>query len=364
MRRPFKILVLTLVVLFGVGEAYVAYLLWGGVAMPVLEVDKTEVDFGTLPANLKMTREVHITNRGRAPLVIHKVQTGCGCSEVLLSEDVVDPGKSTALEITLKGDGSITKAVAIYISSNDPQRPICKLLAKSNSITESFIEPKELDFGRIDRTSQLPSSRSFRLFLRQERGVDVDLSHLSVKADEPYIRIDDSKPVEGDMKEIRVSLLKGAPTGDIYSQLRLEDVKNSVSIQVNICGSIRGEYFAIPQMITFGPVNPRSQAIVENVVLKKRNVGGEGADSKSKPFDVESIELSESLRGILSTARVENSESVTVSATVDAKNYSGIWSNRQVSGRVWVQCVGFDGNREVLNIPVVVALRLPKIRDE
>ena len=60
-----------------------------------------------------------------------------------------------------------------------------------------------------------------------------------------------------------MSLLKGAPTGDIYSQLRLEDVKNSVSIQVNICGSIRGEYFAIPQMITFGPVNPGARPLLK-----------------------------------------------------------------------------------------------------
>ena len=30
--------------------------------------------------------------------------------------------------------------------------------------------------------------------------MDVDLSHLSVKANKPYIRIDDSKPVEGEIK--------------------------------------------------------------------------------------------------------------------------------------------------------------------
>lgn len=367
MQRPQRYVLWMLAAVLGAGQGYIFYyLLSPDNDSPILVADATEIDFGTLPAGLKVTREVSITNRGNTPLIIDKVQTGCGCSEAAFSHNIIAPAKSAFLRITLQGDGSLTKAVTIYVFSNDPHQPVFRLLAKSDSNMESFVQPSVVDFGRIDKRSQLPRTRSFRLVLKRPAGVTaVDATRLSVTTEEPFIRVDDSVPAEGNTKEIRVHLSDKAPTGDIFSALWLKDAKNSVSIKMDVCGYVRGEFFALPPMITLGPVDPLSETVFETVRLKRRDaVNGSHGVGTSRP-DVESIEVSDALKGLVTVKETmgDTTERV-LSVVITPKTYSGIWSSRQLSGHISVHCLGVDGHREVLNIPAVVALRLPRIRDK
>jgi len=91
---------------------------------PVLKVDKGNFEFGTITAGEKIEIKFLLKNNGKSNLLIHKINSECGCTAVKIKDKLVKPGAST--EITGQFDstgqrGMINKAVTIM--NNDPQNP-------------------------------------------------------------------------------------------------------------------------------------------------------------------------------------------------------------------------------------------------
>ncbi len=96
-----------------------------GSAPPRIAVEPTSQDLGEVPQKvLNLTYTVR--NQGGSPLQIDKVSTSCDCTKAAVERNVIPPGASTSLRVTLDPIednlyGNILRV--IYIRSNDPTKP-------------------------------------------------------------------------------------------------------------------------------------------------------------------------------------------------------------------------------------------------
>jgi hypothetical protein len=363
MRRVVKCILWMTAAAFGVGQGcLIYYLLFAGGGPPVLQVDTAELDFGAIPFGVKVKRVFHLTNIGGSPLIIRRIQTGCGCLEVNLTRNNIAPATSEALQVTMTVESLRNKQVTIFVFSNDPRQPALKLSVKADAVMKSIVEPQVVDFGQVESTATLPITKSFRLSLKQDYFAGLESGHLSFTVNEPYLRVDDSQPCRGNMKEIRISLQKDAPLGDVFTQLLISDATKSASIR--ILGYVRGKYMGLPQMIVLGPIGPHDDVISEQIAVKCRGDGSGGPKSGVSKPNIASVELSETLAGLLSVTKVRDGENAGITVTLDTAQYSGLWSSREIYGHIRMKCSSNGEESEELNVPVLVVLRLPKIRDE
>ena len=86
-----------------------------------VSLSEREVQFGSFPMREKKERKVTLKNTGDAPLVVHDVDTSCGCTRVEYSQRPVRPGEETTLLIVYEADeaGHFRKTVDVYCNTAD-----------------------------------------------------------------------------------------------------------------------------------------------------------------------------------------------------------------------------------------------------
>ncbi len=100
-------------------------LLCGGIVFaqkPKVEFKKMEHNFGTIKEEAgAVTTQFEFTNKGDAPLVIHRVSSSCGCTTPSYSKEPILPGKSGSISArytTMNRPGAFSKSIRVY--SNVP----------------------------------------------------------------------------------------------------------------------------------------------------------------------------------------------------------------------------------------------------
>jgi len=92
---------------------------------PRIVVEPASQDLGERPQEpIELTYTIR--NEGGSPLKIEKLSTSCGCTRAEVEKDVLAPGESTPMRVTLDPTeddlfGNILRV--IYIRSNDPAHP-------------------------------------------------------------------------------------------------------------------------------------------------------------------------------------------------------------------------------------------------
>lgn len=92
-----------------------------------LLVDPTEVDFGNLKQQAVATTEVRLTNHGDEPIALINSHADCGCTVANLKTNVLEPGTSTLLAISVETrdySGALNRKVHIETSVGDAIVPI------------------------------------------------------------------------------------------------------------------------------------------------------------------------------------------------------------------------------------------------
>jgi hypothetical protein len=120
-------------------------------AAPSLQVTTPTFDFGEIYQGDKAPHVFEFTNQGEDPLVIDRVRSSCGCTAVLVSEKNIPPGGKGELRANFDSArfrGAISKT--IYLYSNDPVRPTMQFHIKGNVVEIVTVEPKQINFGRVD----------------------------------------------------------------------------------------------------------------------------------------------------------------------------------------------------------------------
>lgn len=93
-------------------------------AQPKLSFDTEKYDFGAIMWKQPATAKFVITNTGNKPLVIHKVETSCGCVVSSWTKKPVRPHRTAVVEATFDARmlGHFHKFVRIY--SNATAKPV------------------------------------------------------------------------------------------------------------------------------------------------------------------------------------------------------------------------------------------------
>lgn len=118
------------------------------VAAPLVAQDNTQTtgagkievvdtyDWGTVPPGT-LKAQVEIKNVGKSPLNITKIQPSCGCTTAPLDKDVLQPGESAKMDVSVnvRHTGALRKNITIY--SNDPENPT-KLLQLVANVEEDL----------------------------------------------------------------------------------------------------------------------------------------------------------------------------------------------------------------------------------
>ncbi len=91
---------------------------------PRISVSKNRHDFGKVKEGSILPLIIDIKSIGDSELIITDVQTSCGCTAALLSNDKLKPGESGSVRIELDTKGMKGKKTrTIAIKSNDPVNP-------------------------------------------------------------------------------------------------------------------------------------------------------------------------------------------------------------------------------------------------
>lgn len=102
--------------------------------------DKTTVDYGTIALNSDGHRFFTIKNTGDKPLILSKVQPGCGCTTPEWSTDPIMPGKSAKIKVgyNTANPGNFHKQIEVY--SNDPVNGRVVLFIQGNVDSNAKVE--------------------------------------------------------------------------------------------------------------------------------------------------------------------------------------------------------------------------------
>jgi len=94
---------------------------------PVISLDKTTHDYGTITQGGNGACEFTVTNSGSEPLIISRCKGSCGCTVPKCDKDPIMPGVTSAISVKYdtKRIGPINKSVTITSNaSNEPTKVI------------------------------------------------------------------------------------------------------------------------------------------------------------------------------------------------------------------------------------------------
>ena len=88
---------------------------------PVIDVENPIFEFGTIKPGEKVQHEFTFKNAGKSDLVIHKVQTTCGCTVANMKTQLIKPGETSSISVSFDSNGkSGVQDKGITVVSNDP----------------------------------------------------------------------------------------------------------------------------------------------------------------------------------------------------------------------------------------------------
>lgn len=103
---------------------------------PQIAYDTTEKVFGKVLKGDSITVYFNISNNGKKPLKIRKIQSNCGCTGALLNATEIKKGKTEQIALTFftEGRSSGEEEKTITVITNDPRRPISKLIIRGEIV--------------------------------------------------------------------------------------------------------------------------------------------------------------------------------------------------------------------------------------
>lgn len=100
---------------------------------PDIQFSETSFDFGDIKAGDKVQHTFKVTNNGKAPLVLRKVRSSCGCTASQPDKTNIIPGDSANISVTFDSKGrSGRQNQSITVYSNDPKKSTMLLRISAN----------------------------------------------------------------------------------------------------------------------------------------------------------------------------------------------------------------------------------------
>jgi len=182
-----------------------------------ISVEDPNYDFGTAETGTRVEHVFVIKNVGADPLVIHQVQSGCGCTTANLANKEIAPGGSTDLKAIFDLTGRVGKQSSpITIVSNDVRQGHFKISLNGEVTSRVTIKPTSADLGRVKESG---SSKPFTVQIQISSGSPLNI--LKTETTDPAITAQVEELSPGSSYRVYISAASGAPPGPLRSQVRL-----------------------------------------------------------------------------------------------------------------------------------------------
>lgn len=115
-------------------------------------VGSNNYDWGKVKKNDgPLKTKIIIKNSGNEDLKIHSVKPACGCTTAPISKDIIKPGETADIDVSLnitKQSGKVSKG--INITTNDPSNDKVSYLLKCEVFVPLTLFPNALNFSNIE----------------------------------------------------------------------------------------------------------------------------------------------------------------------------------------------------------------------
>jgi hypothetical protein len=147
---------------------------------PRITFDKNDHDYGKVRYGQTVTEEFTFTNTGDEKLVIEQLRSSCGCTKAVQgSSEIPAGGKSkivASFDTTDLKPGM--KQKMIYVHSNDPEKPVVKLVLIADVVKEVNISPPSL----AKKLAGFAETVTFPVKISNTSDVEVAVKGLQVNA--------------------------------------------------------------------------------------------------------------------------------------------------------------------------------------
>lgn len=229
---------------------------------PRIEVETNLYDMGVIANDVKTEAKMRVYNRGTAPLHIKRVTTSCGCTKGRMTDDVIRPGKSADLLITVdpfRIPGFTSKKM-LTIFSNDPENAQVQVIVTAVVEQEIEITPPNVNFGVIDKGEGAEQ----KIRIRQLLDKPFEISEATVTAHPQVFELEWSEVPEAQWRtagrreyDLTAKVKPDAPVGVHPSRIMINTnlvrlKKAFVSLNVNV----KGAYTLNPPFVALRSVKP------------------------------------------------------------------------------------------------------------
>lgn len=154
---------------------------------PKIEINGGEnINTGSHRRGVEVKYEISFKNVGDQDLLITNVQTTCGCSSALASNDPVKPGESGTIKFTYNGQGmgSVTKVVVI--TTNETGN-----LQHNVNLTMNMADPITLNPGSIITEGKVGDELKQTATILNSMDKEIDITEII--SNTPVIKISSDK---------------------------------------------------------------------------------------------------------------------------------------------------------------------------
>lgn len=208
---------------------------------PKAVVDDPVFNYGTRGDDEIVEHSFVLRNEGTGVLEIRNVRAGCGCTTTELATDTLAPGEDVAITAStnLRGrQGQQRMAVTVF--TNDPVQPTIPLRIEGEVLASIMVEPRAVDFGRIDDDQP----REQKVTIRSTKD-DIDFAILSTElANMDYVTHEVNEIEPRRKYEIALRTTEDVPTGNHNSRMiiRTDARERAVlwlPIRVQVVGAVQ-----------------------------------------------------------------------------------------------------------------------------
>lgn len=115
-------------------------------AAPKITFEKESHDYGKVLYGDTVTEEFSFANTGDGTLIIEDLKSSCGCTKAIEGSREIPPNGGSKIIAAFDTNGlrSGAKLKTIFVHSNDPDRPVVKLIIRADVVKELNVEPPSI----------------------------------------------------------------------------------------------------------------------------------------------------------------------------------------------------------------------------
>ncbi len=281
--------------LFGLLVVFIAS---SALAQPRIEFETRSYDFGTAYPNQELVNHFVFENKGNEPLIIHKVETSCGCTAAVLSATSVPPSATGVLKITMTASVvPLQMSKRSMVHSNDSDNPVVTLTTIANVRNVWLLSPrKSFALGDIP----FGATKTQELMLKNIDGDPFEIK--GTKVNQPEIKVDVGEPTEKGVP-ITVTVAAGETKKALRDTLEIRtNHPEQPYCQVQVSADIVGYVQFKPERVYFGSIKKGSKTTREiTVSLTKPELADQFSITNitSEPLDVEGEIINQQPNGVM-----------------------------------------------------------------